>query len=193
MADLALSNIGTKSKRIHPQVFGLWLSFASITMMFGALTSAYIVKRAAGNWLEYVMPTTFYVSTAVILLSSVTLHISYSCFKQHKEGLYKSMLVITLLLGCLFLVLQYRGWHVLFESGVDLKGNVSGSFFYLISGVHAAHILGGISALVVALVHAFTLKFKPTDKRRIRFLLVLQYWHFVDILWIYLFVFLLVS
>lgn len=193
MAELALSNMSNKSRRIHPQVFALWVAFASITMMFGAFTSAFMVKRAAGNWLEFVIPNAFYISTGVILLSSVVLHLSYICFKQHKEALYKSLLIFALLLGCLFIILQYRGWFMLFDSGVDLKGNVSGSFFYLISGVHAAHVLGGIAAIIVALIHAFTLPFKPTEKRRIRFSLVLQYWHFVDVLWIYLFVFLLVS
>jgi len=193
MAELALTEFSNKSRRIHPQVFALWVSFASITMMFAAFTSAFMVKRAAGNWLEFAIPNAFYISTGIILLSSVILHLSYISFKQHKEGLYKSLLILALLLGCLFIILQYRGWILLFESGIDLKGNVSGSFFYLISGVHAAHVLGGIAAIIVAMIHAFTLPFKPTEKRRIRFSLVLQYWHFVDLLWIYLFMFLLVS
>ena len=101
------------------------------------------------------------------------------------------MLVITLILAFTFIVLQYKGWYTLFDGGVDLKGNPSGSFFYLITGLHAAHILGGIAALIVAVLHAFTLPFKPNERRRVRFSLVLQYWHFVDILWIYLFTFLL--
>ncbi len=190
MTNVALKN-NNNTRRIHPQVFALWMGFLSIIMMFIALTSAYIVKQAAGNWLEFVIPNSFYVSTAVILISSLTLHLSYSSFKKGKEFLYKSMLVVTLILACVFIIMQYKGWFTLFEGGVDMKGNPSGSFFYLITGLHAAHILGGIAALVVALLHAFTLPFKPTEKRRVRFSLVLQYWHFVDILWIYLFTFLL--
>lgn len=191
MTNLALKNINNKTRRIHPQVFALWLGFLSIIMMFIALTSAYIVKQSAGNWLEFIIPNSFYASTAVILISSLTLHLSYSSFKKGKELLYKSMLVVSLFLACIFIVLQYKGWFTLFDGGVDMKGNPSGSFFYLITGLHAVHILGGIAALVVALLHAFTLPFKPTEKRRVRFSLVLQYWHFVDILWIYLFAFLL--
>ena len=191
MNDLALKNNSNTTRRIHPQVFALWMGFLSIIMMFIALTSAYIVKQSAGNWLEFIIPNSFYISTAVILTSSATLHLSYSSFKKGKELLYKSMLVVTLILACVFIVLQYKGWFQLFDGGVDMKGNPSGAFFYLVTGLHAAHILGGIAALIVALLHAFTLPFKPTERRRVRFSLVLQYWHFVDILWIYLFTFLL--
>ena len=77
--------------------------------------------------------------------------------------------------------------------GIDLKGNPSGSFLYVITGVHALHIIGGIAALIVALLHAFTLKFKITPKRKIRFELVIHYWHFIGLLWVYLFGFLLLS
>ena len=191
MNELALKNNSNTTRRIRPQVFAFWMGFLSIIMMFIALTSAYIVKQSAGNWLEFIIPNSFYISTAVILTSSATLHLSYSSFKKGKELLYKSMLVVTLILACVFIVLQYKGWFQLFDGGVDMKGNPSGAFFYLVTGLHAAHILGGIAALIVALLHAFTLPFKPTERRRVRFSLVLQYWHFVDILWIYLFTFLL--
>ncbi len=191
MADIALNNTNQSTRRIHPQVFALWVSFGSILMMFIALTSAYIVKQAAGNWLEFLIPVEFYFSTGIILLSSLTLHVSYSSFKNGNEAPYKLLLILSLILGSIFLVMQFRGWFTLFEGGIDLKGNPSGSFFYLITILHAAHIVGGIGAMIVAVLHAFTLKFKPTERRRIRFSLVLQYWHFVDILWIFLFAFLL--
>jgi cytochrome c oxidase subunit 3 len=80
-------------------------------------------------------------------------------------------------------------WMELFAMGIDLKRNPSGAFVYLISGTHATHVLGGIATLVVAMIHAFSLSFKVTDKRKNRFQLVLYYWHFVDILWIYLLLF----
>jgi len=177
--------------RIHPQVFGLYIAFGSIMMMFGALTSAYIVKHAQGDWLEYPMPVQFYWSTAVLLVSSVTLHISYNGFLKRKEMVYKMMLLVSFVLGMSFVVLQYKGWLSLFSIGVDLKANVSGSFLYLITGLHALHILGGIAAITVAILHAYTLPFVVTQKRKTRFTLVLHYWHFVDFLWIYLLGFLL--
>ena len=166
---------------------------ASIMMMFGAFTSAYIVRQAAGNWLEFPLPSIFYVSTAIILLSSITLHLSYHGFKTEKEQRYKSLLVITFILGISFIISQYIGWQSLFASGVDMKGNPAGSFLYVITGVHALHILGGIGALIVALIHAFSLNYKVTEKRKIRFELVVHYWHFVDLLWVYLLIFLLIT
>ena len=181
------------SSRIHPQKFALWTAMASIMMMFGAFTSAYIVRQAAGNWLEFPLPSIFYVSTAIILLSSITLHLSYHGFKTEKEQRYKSLLVITFILGISFIISQYIGWQSLFASGVDMKGNPAGSFLYVITGVHALHILGGIGALIVALIHAFSLNYKVTEKRKIRFELVVHYWHFVDLLWVYLLIFLLIT
>lgn len=179
--------------RINPQLFGLWTALASITMMFGALTSAYIVRQAAGNWLEFRMPDLFIVSTVVILLSSVTLQVSYNAYKNQKELLYKGGLALSFVLGLSFLVLQYNAWMALFNMGVDMKVNPSGSFLYVITGVHAMHILGGVAALIVAMLHAFTLPFELTMQRRNRFQMVLHYWHFVDLLWVYLFVFLLMT
>ena len=177
--------------RINPKKFALWVAMASIVMMFGAFTSAYIVKHAAGNWLEFPIPKLFYVSTVLIIASSITLHISYHSYKRGNEGLYKGLLVATLILGLSFVTCQYLGWQELYGIGVDLKGNVSGSFFYLITGAHALHVLGGIAAVIVALIHAFSLRFRYTEKRKNRFELVVHYWHFVDILWIYLLFFLL--
>ncbi len=180
-----------RMRRIHPQKFALWLAMASIVMMFGAFTSAYIVKHAAGNWLDFRLPDIFFLSTMVLLISSITLESSYRSFVKGNEKAYKLLLIATGILGISFVALQYMGWNELFSIGIDLKGNPSGSFLYLITGVHAAHIIGGVTALTVACIHAFTLKFKVTDQRKHRFQLVVQYWHFVDLLWIYLLLFLL--
>lgn len=179
--------------RINPQKFGLWISMASLIMMFGAFTSAYIVRHAAGNWLEFAVPKVFIVSTMVLILSSVSLQMSYNAFKASKETMYKALLILSFVLGVAFLGLQYQGWTTLLEWGVDFKINPSASFFYLINWVHAAHILAGLTTLVVALMHAFSLKFEVTELRRHRFQLVLQFWHFLGILWIYLYGFLLLT
>jgi cytochrome c oxidase subunit 3 len=182
-----------KRNKIHHHKFTLWAAMASITMMFGAFTSAYIVRQAAGNWLEFSLPNAFYFSTAIMLISSATLHLSFKNFKNGQEKMYKMYLLLTLVLGLSFVVLQYIGWTSLYKIGVDLKGNVSGAFFYLFSGIHALHVLGGIAALIVATLHAYTLKFVVSARRINRFDLVVNYWHFVDFLWLYLFVFLLIS
>lgn len=183
----------SKGTKANPQQFALWVGMAAIIMMFGAFTSAYIVKHAAGGWLEFPMPSIFYFSTVVLVASSITLHLSYLAYKRQNEMPYKMLLVVSLILGLVFIVLQYSGWSELFNMGVDIKANVSGSFFYLITGVHALHILAGVAAIIVALIHAFTLKFRYGEKRKSRFQLVVHYWHFVDVLWVYLFIFLLTN
>lgn len=178
-----------RRKGIHPKKFALYVACASIVMMFAAFTSAYMVRQAAGNWLEFPMPTLFYINTAVIVASSLTLHGSYLSFKRGNPILYRGLLVLTLLLGFAFLALQYQAWQDMVAIGIELTTNPSGSFVYVISGTHAAHILGGIGALIIALIHAFVLPYKVTAGRQLRFEMTLIYWHFVDVLWIYLLLF----
>jgi len=187
--DLTLEK-NTGRNRIHPHKFAMWVGCASLLMMFASLSSAYIVRQAAGNWLEFTLPPVFTFSTLAIVLSSLTLHSSFLAFKKGKEQAYKGLMIATFLLGILFLVLQYEGWQALKESGVPFTLNPSGDFVYVISWVHAAHLLGGLAALSVALIHAFGLPFSVNYKRKIRFELTLTYWHFVDLLWVYLFLFL---
>lgn len=179
--------------KINPHKLALWIAIGSIIMMFAAFTSAYVVRRAAGNWLEFKLPDIFMVNTVVILLSSLTLQLAYTGFKQKKEQQYKGFLIATFLLGFAFVVLQYQGWEAMTEIGATFTVNPSSSFIYVISGLHAAHVLGGIAALTVALTHAYVLPYKPTLRRKQRFELVVHYWHFVGILWVYLMVFFMVQ
>lgn len=188
-----IAQVKASRRGIYPPLFALWLAMGGIIMMFGSLTSAYIVRQAAGNWLEFQMPKVFFISTVVMLISSVVLHVSYIAFRKGNALVYKIGLPLTLVLGMAFVALQYFGWNDLYNIGVPLDGNPGGSFFYVISGIHAAHVLGGVFALMVAVTHAFSLRFNPTEKRRRRFQLVLHYWHFVDLLWLYLFLFLLIQ
>lgn len=185
--------VENKRNKIHPHKFALWAAMVSIAMMFGGLTSAYLVKQAAGNWLEFTVPHLFYASTVVILLSSLALHKSFAGLKAGEEKQYKGMLVLAFILGLGFVILQYYGWMALFAKGVDFTGNVSGSFFYLLTGVHVLHVLGGITVLMISLVKAFSGKFKVTSLKINRFDLVVTFWHFLDFLWLYLFIFLLIS
>jgi cytochrome c oxidase subunit 3 len=189
MMDLA-AKVKIGRNKIHPHKFALWAAMAGILMMFAALTSAYIVRHAVGNWLEFKLPNIFFMSAVVMLLSSISLQASYRYFKAGNKKAYQVLLLITAVLGLAFLAMQYTGWLEMESIGVFLDGNPSGSFIYVISGVHAAHVLGGIAVLIVALMHAYLLEFKVTEKRKVRFELTLTYWHFVDLLWIYLLFFL---
>lgn len=189
----AISSPEYNRSKIFPQKLALWVGIGSIIMMFAAFTSAYVVRRASGNWLEFKLPDIFFVNTVVMVLSSVTLHSAYTAFKKSNEKWYKGLLIATFVLGILFVVLQYKGWQAMSAIGATFTVNPSSSFIYVISGLHAAHVLGGIAALIVAMVHAFVLPFKPTIRRKQRFELVCQYWHFVDVLWVYLIGFFMVQ
>ena len=180
----------TQRNKVHPLKMALWVGMVSLIMMFTALTSAYIVRRAAGNWLEFSIPSIFYINTLVILGSSLTLHAAYRAFKREAEGAYKLWLTVTFILGMAFLVLQYVGWEQLAAAGVPLKINPSGDFVYAISWLHALHVIGGVAVLTVSLILAYARRLKRTPIRQLRLELVLTYWHFVDALWIYLIVFL---
>jgi cytochrome c oxidase subunit 3 len=176
--------------KIHPKKFALLVSCASVVMLFAALTSAYVVRQAAGNWLEFPLPSVFWVSTITLIVSSFSLHLSYKSFLSGNAVVYRGLLLLSFLLGILFIYLQYKGWNALVNIGVELGTNPSGSFLYVLSALHAAHILGGLAALFIAILHAFILPYEVTEKRKLRFEMTQIYWHFVDLLWIYLIVFL---
>ncbi len=180
--------------KIHPQLFALYLAMASMIMMFVALTSAYLVRQAAGNWLVFPIPKWFYFSTLTIILSSIFLHFSYQNYnKQRSVEKYRWFLVLSLIFGLLFIVFQVLGWQQLTAWGIRFTGNPAGSFVYMISGLHVLHVLGGIGALGVAVFHAFSLKFELHNVRKKRFALTTQYWHFVGVLWLYLLFFLIIQ
>ncbi len=177
-------------KRLNPQLFALWIGMGSMLMLFGAFTSAYIVKQGAGNWLQFSIPTVFLISTTIITLSSILLHMGYNAYKKRDFSKYKTYLLFSTVLGISFMVCQYFGWQQLFANGVDIKANVGGSFFYLITGAHAAHVLGGITVLIISCLYAYSLPMKYNEARRNRIEMTLHFWHFLGALWVYLFVFL---
>lgn len=183
------SNTNTRSKGIEPEVFGLWIANGSILMMFAAFTSAYIVRQAQGNWLEFRLPEWFFWSTLIIVASSFTIHFAYKNFLARNIQMYKNLYLVTFILGVLFIVTQYLGWLAMTDSGVELTGNPAGSFVYVISGVHALHVLGGLAALAVGVLKMYLLPNGFSHKRKTRFKMMVHYWHFVDILWIYLLLF----
>lgn len=180
----------TEKKRLHPYKFTLWVAIGSIIMMFAALTSAYIVRHAQHNWLEFSMPKVFWYSTVVIITSSITIHLALKAFRSRERNRYKSLLFVTALLGVLFAVLQCYGFSDLYSRGVQIIGrgsNPSASFLGIITGLHLVHVLGGVVALIVVFLKSYSRKIKSYDSTPVE--MVSIYWHFVDILWIYLFIF----
>jgi cytochrome c oxidase subunit 3 len=189
MAEVMSTVVMEQRKRIHPHKFTLWVGIASIVMMFAGLTSAYIVKRSQANWTTFDLPLIFWFSTVVIILSSVTLHMSNVAFKQRNMIRYRWLVVVTLLLGVAFLVMQSIGFSQLWIKGVTLTKNVSFSFLYVIVGLHGLHIVGGIIALVILFAKAFNRKVRNYNILPLE--VISTYWHFVDALWIYLLIFLM--
>jgi len=177
-------------KRIHPHKFTLWIGMASIVMMFAGFTSAYIVKRNDSNWIEFKLPPVFWFSTGVILLSSLTIYLASRAFKDRNMSRYRLLITVTAALGVLFVVLQWMGFQYLQDHGVKLIGsnsNASGSFLGVITGIHMLHVLAGVIVLIVMFLRVFDMRRKNYSMVPIE--VVSTYWHFVDGIWIYLFIF----
>ena len=175
-------------KRIHPHKFTLWIAMGSIVMMFAGLTSAYIVKSNQVNWENIKTPPVFWYSTTAILLSSLTIQMALRSFKQREMNRYRQLMAVTVILGIAFIVLQWNGFMQLWNSGIRFRGVAgAGQFLYVIFGLHALHVLGGAVALLVMFTKAFFGKTKTYGSTGIE--VMTTYWHFVDVLWIYLFVF----
>lgn len=181
---------GNGAKRIHPHKFTLWVAMGSIVMMFAALTSAYIVKKNQSSWLEFDLPRIFWYSTFVILLSSVTMHLSVKAFKSREMGRYRALITVTALLGVAFITMQYFGFRDLESRNIALTGirsNSAASFLFVITGLHMLHVLGGVIALLIIFARAYAVRVKNYSSLPVE--LAGTYWHFVDALWIYLFIF----
>ncbi|HVK96708.1 MAG TPA: heme-copper oxidase subunit III [Flavisolibacter sp.] len=173
--------------KIHPHKFALYVGIASIVMMFAGLTSAYIVKSGQPGWVNVEAPDVFWISTAVIILSSITIHLALRSFNNRDMSRFRVLLLITVILGIGFVILQWIGFNWLWENGVRFEGSGAGQFLYIIFGLHALHVLGGIVALIVILMKQYigtTITYNATP-----FEVMAMYWHFVDLLWVYLLVF----
>lgn len=175
--------------KIPSQKVLLWIVLVSIIMLFSGLTSAYIVRQSAGNWVHFNLPKLFSLSTSIILLSSLSMNWAISSASKKDSANTKNALLATTLLGFGFVAIQFLGWKSLTEQGIFLVGNPSGSFLYIISGLHVVHVLAGLIALIVVTAKSFGRDYNNRFLLNIK--LCATYWHFVDGLWVYLFLFFL--
>jgi cytochrome c oxidase subunit III len=188
---MSLSTVSIEQKkRIHPHKFTMWVAIGSIVMMFAGLTSAFIVKSNQTNWVPVVIPTVFWISTVAIVVSSITVQLALRSFKQRAMSQYRLLIGVTLLLGVAFVILQWLGFQDLWAQKITFKGSGAGQFLYVIFGLHAIHVVGGIIALIVMYIKAFIGKTKLYSSVPVEVAAI--YWHFVDALWIYLLFFFLV-
>lgn len=196
--------ISPQPKKYFAQRFALWLALCSMFMIFAGLTSAWLVRRAQDDWLEFTMPSEFYISTVVIILSSITMVLANHHYKNDNYKTFRFFLGTTFVLGIAFTVLQIMGWNTLDARGIPLGGedsNVAGSFVHLISRIHLLHLFGGLFFLAIALIRAMFIFRNPANSlekninptKGVRMDLLSTYWHFVDVLWVYLFLFFIIN
>jgi cytochrome c oxidase subunit 3 len=170
----------------------LWVGMISMVMIFASLTSAYVVRQQKGDWLQFELPRLFYISTAIIIMSSVTMNWVLSSAKKNDFKNIKLAAFITLLLGLSFVICQFKAWGVLVDQKIFFAGkysNAAGSFLYALTGLHLAHLLGGMIALMVVSAKSMGQRYNSENLLGIKLCAI--FWHFLDALWIYLFLFLL--
>ncbi len=174
--------------RVNPKKFILWLFLVSIVMIFISMTSAYIVKRSDGDWLIFDLPEALLYSTFIIIASSITMHWGYLSARADSISKLKVALSLTFVLSLAFLATQFYGWSQLVDNDVYFVGNAAGSFIYVLTGLHAFHLITGIIFLVIVLISAS--KYKVHSRKMLQIEMCTTYWHFLGGLWVYLFLFL---
>ncbi len=188
--DLTQGTTQEKQKRAKKMM--LWFGVISLIMSFAGLTSAFIVSSSREDWLVgFVLPNAFIYSTLIIFLSSVFLYAAKQTLKKNQATTTTSLLIGALVLGIAFIYSQIQGFNQIIDSGYNFTGptsNITMSYIYIIAVVHILHVLVGIVCLIVVVINQLNKKYSAED--RLGFDLATSFWHFVDILWIYLFFFL---
>ncbi len=188
---------GQNGHALSPEFFanryriGMWVGMAAVLMMFTALSSAYIVRAASGtDWQRIVMPPVLLLSTALIVVSSGTLETARRMLKQSSSKKHRLWLLLTVALGAAFLVSQLLAWRQLVQQGIYVSSNPHSSFFYVLTATHGVHLLGGLIALVYLSLRTRSRAAGPIAiaKEHAATDAVTLYWHFMDVLWIYVFV-----
>ena len=188
--DLTQGTTQEKQKRAKKMM--LWFGIISLVMSFAGLTSAFIVSSSREDWLaNFTLPSAFTYSTLIIVLSSLLLFLAKQAFKKNQSAVTTSLLIGAFVLGIAFIYSQIQGFNQIIASGYNFTGptsNITMSYVYVIAVVHIIHVLAGIICLFVVIINQLNKKY--SNKNRLGFDLASNFWHFVDILWVYLFIFL---
>ncbi|MEZ4720594.1 MAG: cytochrome c oxidase subunit 3 [Flavobacteriales bacterium] len=177
-----------KKKSAKPM---MWIGIVGIVMFFSGLTSAYVIRQAQGDWLYFDVPSIFFGSTAVIIVSSITMLLAQRAGRRGNAQQVSTFLIATLMMGIAFTIMQFMGFYELYDRGITFTGegsNISGSFFIILIFAHAAHVFAGLLALIFTTVKALLNKYSAENHVGIDVCGI--YWHFLDVLWIYLILFL---
>ena len=188
--DLTQGSFEEKNNRAKKMM--LWFGIASLIMSFAGWTSAFVVSRTRKDWLQdFELPQAFLLSLGVILLSSLTFILAKRALKSEKRQLTTIYLIVTLILGVIFIFLQFQGFNEMIGWGYNFTGptsNITMTFIFLIAAVHIAHVVVGLICLLVVIYNHFKQKYNSSNMLGLE--LAATFWHFVDILWLYLFLFL---
>ena len=188
--DLTQGTSQEKQKRAKKMM--LWFGIISLIMSFAGLTSAFIVSSSREDWLVgFVLPNSFIYSTLIIFLSSIVLYAAKLSLKKNQVVTTTSLLIGALVLGIAFIYSQILGFNQIIDAGYNFTGptsNITMSYIYVIAVVHIVHVLAGIICLIVVIINQLNKKYSSEDT--LGFDLASTFWHFVDILWLYLFFFL---
>jgi cytochrome c oxidase subunit III len=179
---------------LRPKKFLMWLFIITSFMLFAALTSGFIVYTAGdpSRGIKMILPSVFNYSTLAIILSSITMHLAYKSAKELNTSSQRLYLLLTLVLGIIFFILQVTAWKSFIASGVYfVNPNASQSFLYVLTGTHLLHVVGGLA--VVFNAYRGSVKNIVQYRNLFKMELASIFWHFLDILWIYLYVFLLLN
>jgi len=170
----------------------LLFAMISMTMMFAGLTSAFVVSKSRVDWLkDFELPIAFYISTIVIIGCSITFYLAKKAIQKDNRSTTTTMLLATLILGVLFVVSQFAGFGQIIESGYYMTGqgsSITVTFLYIIAFIHLLHLAGGLISLLIIIYNHFKQKYNSTQTLGIE--LGAMYWHFLDLLWVLLFLFL---
>jgi len=181
-----------KEKTARSYKLLLWFAMMSMTMMFAGITSAFVVSKSREDWVkDFQLPTAFYFSTLTIILCSVTFHLAKKAIQNDNRKATTSLLLLTLGLGISFVILQFKGFQQIVEAGYYFTGpesNIATTFLYVIAVLHLAHLAGGLISLLIIIYNHF--KQKHNSSQTLGIELGAMYWHFLDFLWICLFLFL---
>lgn len=181
-----------KEKTARSYKLLLWFAMMSMTMMFAGITSAFVVSKSREDWVkDFQLPTAFYFSTLTIILCSVTFHLAKKAIQNDNRKATTSLLLLTLGLGISFVILQFKGFQQIVEAGYYFTGpesNIATTFLYVIAVLHLAHLAGGLISLLIIIYNHFKQKYNSSQTLGIE--LGAMYWHFLDFLWICLFLFL---
>lgn len=169
----------------------LWFAMISFVMVFAGLTSAYVVSKSRSDWKDFDMPPAFIISTIVMLISSLTFHLAKKAIKSNNQSLTTSYLLITLALGLGFVYFQFEGFSQLIALKLYPTGptsTITTSFLYIVVVTHLLHLLGGLISILIIIYNHFKQKYNSSQTLGIE--LGAMFWHFLDFLWLYLFLFL---